>query len=103
MFVNHLAYVSNPSLHGDNPETFSGFRYVDKDPFAMVGRTSIAFGLGKHACPGRWFAVNNIKTAMSILIRKYEISSLDGKRPKNISAHGSIIIASVPLKFKNRK
>ncbi|CAG8634162.1 1705_t:CDS:10, partial [Paraglomus occultum] len=77
VFVNHLAYMSDPSLHGDNPETFSGFRYVEKIHLPRL-------------------------IAMAILIRKYEISSLDGKRPKNIIGYGGIIIASAPLKFKSR-
>ena len=95
--------MTDPSLHGDNPETFEGFRHVDKDSFTMVGRSSLSFGLGKHACPGRWFAVNTIKTALSILIRKYDISNLDQTLPKIILGKGTFVVVAAPLKFKNRK
>ena len=103
VLMNNLTYMSNSSLHGDNPETFSGFRHVSKSPFARVGRDSMAFGLGKHACPGRWLASRNIKMAMSILIRKYEISTLDGKRPKYPIKRGFSAIGPLPLTFKKRK
>ncbi|CAG8514200.1 9022_t:CDS:2 [Paraglomus brasilianum] len=103
VLMNNLAHMSNSSLHGDNPETFSGFRHVSKSPFARVGRDSMAFGLGKHACPGRWLASRNIKMAMSILIRKYEISTLDGKRPKYPIKRGFSAIGPLPLTFKKRK
>jgi len=93
--------MTDPSLHGNNPETFSGFRFVDADDsFTTVGRSSLLFGMGKHACPGRWFAANTIKTVLSILIRKYDISNLDQVRPKIIP--GQAVVAT-PLKFKNRK
>ncbi|CAG8500148.1 9662_t:CDS:10 [Paraglomus brasilianum] len=103
VLMNNLTYMSNSSLHGDNPETFSGFRHVSKSPFARVGRDSMAFGLGKHACPGRWLASRNIKMAMSILIRKYEISTLDGKRPKYPIKRGISVLGPLPLTFKKRK
>ncbi|CAG8582454.1 8118_t:CDS:1, partial [Paraglomus occultum] len=102
MVMNNFAYASNSSLHGDNPETFSGFRHVGKSPFTKIGRDSITFGLGKHACPGRWLASRNIKMAMSILIRKYEISTLDGKPPKYPLKRGRRMIGSLPLTFKKR-
>ncbi|CAG8615324.1 419_t:CDS:2 [Paraglomus occultum] len=104
VFQNNIAYINDSSLHGNNPETFSGFRYVDNDdPLTMVGRSSLAFGLGKHACPGRWFAANTMKTALSILIRKYDISKLDQTRRQIVPGQGTLAVIVPPLKFKNRK
>jgi cytochrome P450 len=33
----------------------------------------ILFGFGKHACPGRFFAVNELKVIISHLILNYEV------------------------------
>lgn len=40
-----------------------------------------AFGHGQHACPGRFFAVNEAKIALAHLILKYDFRVV-GKAPK---------------------
>jgi len=101
--MNFMAYENSTSLHGDDAEKFSAFRHVKTSPLTKVGRNSMSFGLGKHACPGRWFASKHIKMTLSILIRKYNISVVDEKLPKNIVIRGITVPASIPLAFKNRK
>ncbi|KAI0758034.1 cytochrome P450 [Fomes fomentarius] len=45
----------------------------------------ITFGLGKHACPGRFFAANELKTMMAFLVLNYDVRfAEEGKRPANI-------------------
>ena len=42
------------------------------------------FGLGKHACPGRFFASNEIKVLLCRIILDYDMKLLDGTtRPAN--------------------
>ena len=101
--MNLIAYKEDQSLHGDEPKKFSGFRHVNKSPLSKVGRDSMSFGLGKHACPGRSFASKHIKMTLSILIRKYDISIVDEKLPKSIVVRGINVPASLPLAFKKRK
>jgi cytochrome P450 len=61
----------------DNLTTFEPFRFVNQDKNSTkVGEDYVFFGMGKHACPGRWFAVQEIKTILSMLIRDYKISPL---------------------------
>ncbi|KAK1573014.1 cytochrome P450 [Colletotrichum navitas] len=48
--------------------------------FVSVGATHLTFGYGKHACPGRFFAVNEIKMIMANLLRNYDI-----RLPDNVS------------------
>ncbi|KAK5700076.1 hypothetical protein LTR97_006211 [Elasticomyces elasticus] len=40
------------------------------------GGQSLAFGLGKHACPGRFFAVQNIKLILGWMVTRYEFLPL---------------------------
>lgn len=47
-----------PEQAGEDPEIFDGRRWIDrKKSAAMTGTGHLAFGLGRWACPGRFFAV----------------------------------------------
>ncbi|TQN64190.1 Cytochrome P450 monooxygenase ATR2, partial [Colletotrichum shisoi] len=47
--------------------------------FVSVGTTHLTFGYGKHACPGRFFAVNEIKMIMSNILCHYDVKLPDGQ------------------------
>ena len=67
---------------GGDPSTFDPFRYsrlredkstpenANKFQFAMTDRNSLHFGHGKYACPGRFFASNEIKILLCHLLRR---------------------------------
>ncbi|KAG2200077.1 hypothetical protein INT47_007722 [Mucor saturninus] len=42
----------------------------------------ISFGAGKHICPGRFFAIQEIQMSLIYLFRNYDISTATGKPPK---------------------
>ncbi|WYZ35209.1 hypothetical protein EsH8_I_001485 [Colletotrichum jinshuiense] len=54
--------------------------------FVSVGQSSLTFGYGRHACPGRFFAVNEIKMIMATTLANYDIKNVgDSKeRYKNL-------------------
>ena len=78
----------------ENPDEFDGFRFEklrqkpgneNKYQFVTTGVDSMQFGHGKHACPGRFFAANEIKLILIHLIMNYDIKLPEGEeRPKNI-------------------
>lgn len=43
-----------------------------------VSPTALTFGYGRHACPGRFFAANEIKMIMGHAILGYDIKNADG-------------------------
>jgi len=47
---------------------------------------NLNFGHGIHACPGRFFASNEIKTVLVHLLLNYDIKMMDGEksRPENL-------------------
>lgn len=51
---------------------------VANSQFVGVGTSSLTFGYGRHACPGRFFAVNEIKMIMAQAILQYEVRNVDG-------------------------
>lgn len=42
----------------------------------------LAFGYGKHACPGRWFASQTMKQALAGIILNYDIEIMDRPRTR---------------------
>ncbi|KEY63915.1 hypothetical protein S7711_10234 [Stachybotrys chartarum IBT 7711] len=69
----------SPEVYED-PLKFDGHRFqkwraTEKDMNAHLvstGPASLGFGHGLHACPGRFFAANEIKVALCHLIMKYD-------------------------------
>ncbi|KAI3324948.1 cytochrome P450 [Xylariaceae sp. AK1471] len=59
---------------------------TSRHQFTSIGDTNQNFGLGKHACPGRFFAGQEIKLILSYLLLNYEIRLRDGEntRPKPV-------------------
>ena len=58
---------------------------ASRHQFTSIGDTSQNFGLGKHACPGRFFAAQEIKIILSYLLLNYDIKLREGEaRPKPV-------------------
>jgi cytochrome P450 len=74
----------------DEPEKFDGYRFFrmrgqpGKDKMAHLvstGEQHLGFGHGLHACPGRFFASNEIKIALCHLLLKYDWKLPEGHDP----------------------
>lgn len=112
---SQLAINTDPNMYPD-PHTFHGFRFAElrerpenhnKYQFVTTGPDAMAFGHGVHACPGRFFASNEIKIVIAGIIMRYDIAfganGGSGPRPKNVD-HGSSIVPDMSHKvyFKKR-
>ncbi|KAH8723043.1 cytochrome P450 [Phaeosphaeriaceae sp. PMI808] len=99
------------SPHPFDPNEFDGFRYTRLQ--AKVGETNqqlitptadaLTWGYGLHACPGRLFAVTEIKVILSHLISNYDLRLSEGEeRPLNsshdfqIMPHPEATVAFIP-------
>jgi len=77
-----------------NPEIFDGFRFADmglsagdSGKYQMVATSPdhLVFGHGRHACPGRFFAANELKMMMAHLVLTYDVKlENEGVRPPNL-------------------
>ncbi|OCK85009.1 cytochrome P450 [Lepidopterella palustris CBS 459.81] len=81
----------------ENPDVFNGRRFYDmrmqpgnesKHQFVTTADHYLPFGHGKHACPGRFFASNEIKILLAHMLLGYDWKfPKDQGRPKVVS-HG---------------
>lgn len=78
-------------------ERYNAFRYaatgVDNDAGAylqqkqnslsMPGDNFLAWGSGRHACPGRFFAAHLMKIMLAHVLIKYDVKA-EGPKPKGL-------------------
>lgn len=96
MAVPVYTYARDPG-HFPEPDKFNPDRFMElrKDggndhfQFASVTNGTMAFGCGKHACPGRFFAALEIKLIAIYLLKYFDFKALpdvDGvvRRYRNI-------------------
>ncbi|KAI1074134.1 cytochrome P450 [Whalleya microplaca] len=89
----------DPALYPE-PDVFKPFRFAEKGAsaaaddsdsyvqkarraFATTSPEYTAFGHGRHACPGRFFASTELKLMLAYIIMNYDFE-LQEKRPQNI-------------------
>ncbi len=98
------AIAMDPDLFKD-PKVFDGFRFSDlestsgeieskgRPQWAASNLTNMAFGYGRHACPGRAFAGFEIKQIMVHLLKNYEFKFGEDvkSRPENIKIETQMI------------
>lgn len=86
--------MNDPAVVAD-PEVFDPLRFyrmreqeglagLDKagagatNQFVSVNPTNLTFGYGRHACPGRFFAANEVKMIIGRALLDYDVKLLDG-------------------------
>ncbi|KAI9257788.1 cytochrome P450 [Helicostylum pulchrum] len=67
---------------GENPlDQFDAYRFVNKKmKSTSIGVDHLTFGLGPHACPGRYFAANEIKYLLAEMLIRYNFTTKSGER-----------------------
>lgn len=84
---------TDPSYYPDG-DTFDGFRHVKlrrngastdhaRNQFVTTNDTNLVFGYGRHACPGRFFAANELKMILVRLILEYDIKMPDNSTTRH--------------------
>ncbi|KAF8998395.1 cytochrome P450 [Cyathus striatus] len=85
----HVMPIHRNTENFPNPDTFDGFRFVNDDGrkfgLSSVNNEFLIFSVGKHACPGRYFAANELKMLLSHIVLNYDIKvENEGVRPKDM-------------------
>jgi len=115
--------TSSYSIHQDDGKyaeanEFKPWRFVDENhpadkekggpnaakQYVETGPDYLAFGYGKHACPGRFFAANELKAMLCYVVMNYDIKLEGGEtvRPENLYV-GSTVSPNPAAKVMFRK
>ena len=87
LFCNHTTVVQDADYF-ENPHHFDPWRMfrlrqrdgeANKHQFVMTSDTNLTFGHGKHACPGRFFATNEIKTLLVLFLMRFDFEATNLK------------------------
>ncbi|KDQ57928.1 hypothetical protein JAAARDRAFT_34744 [Jaapia argillacea MUCL 33604] len=94
--VGHYVSTAAAPMHHDegnysDPDVFDGFRFANmreeegegtKHQFVSTGVDYVPFGHGRHACPGRFFASNELKAMLAHVVITYDLKlENEGVRP----------------------
>lgn len=78
----------NPDAY-PSPDTFDAYRFLRKreagdkfSQFVQSGPDYSVFGGGRHLCPGRFLAGNELKLALTHILLKYDIRLATGYKSK---------------------
>ncbi|EME79716.1 uncharacterized protein MYCFIDRAFT_204915 [Pseudocercospora fijiensis CIRAD86] len=90
------------SIYAD-PETFNAYRFLDptmghRRHLVATSPEHLGFAHGKHACPGRFFAANEVKIAMVHLVLKFDFKLEDAGMARWVE-YGTAMIANPKAKM----
>ncbi|KAF1815691.1 cytochrome P450 [Eremomyces bilateralis CBS 781.70] len=107
--------VGNDPAHFENPDEFDGYRFYrlrqkgglqgNLNQMVTANKQNLAFGYGKHACPGRFFAVAEIKLIVAHILLNYDIELADksvGRYPNKFHGDACTPDTSKQLLFRKR-
>ncbi|RHZ70081.1 hypothetical protein Glove_275g83 [Diversispora epigaea] len=94
----------NTTAYGPEPRSFLPYHGLENNFSASrTDKNYFIFGSGRHACPGRFFAVNEIKICMHKIILNYHIKTPSGKIEKKVQVGPFVSPPVAGLIFENRK
>lgn len=96
----------------EDPLEWKPYRFLElrsqpgKEAMAQAASVHVdhtAFGYGQQACPGRFFAVNEIKVALCHLFLKYDVELRPGSDTRTVYAgSGAFTSAEARIRIKKR-
>ncbi|KAL9581727.1 MAG: hypothetical protein Q9203_005780 [Teloschistes exilis] len=99
--------IMRDSMYYDNPETFDGFRFAPDSTTAKkytdIDVSYPTWGLGRRACPGRYYASSLLKMVLGKLILGYDFEFADAKAPRVFQWRSAVVPrSSTKVQFRRR-
>ncbi|KAF8989861.1 cytochrome P450 [Cyathus striatus] len=111
MVVSHAMHLDE-SIYPNGRE-FDGFRFTKmsdkeesetKHQLLTLSSEYVAFGHGRHACPGRFFAATELKAMLAHTLLNYDVMLHTDRRPDNVWYEDSQIPdPNIKVLFRKRK
>ena len=109
--IPSAAIYLDPANFPDS-EKFDGFRFAKirqagstidnaRNQFVTTNEQNVGWGYGRHACPGRFFAANEIKMILARIILEYDFKN-EGEsqeRYSNIEMGRSVSVYSCRIRY----
>ena len=99
--------------HGESATTFDPWRWSTiredesealKHQMVATTPTMLHFGHGKHACPGRFFAANELKAMLAHLVLEYDVRFKEGEnRLPSLVVEHNILPPQMQLEIRKRQ
>ena len=99
--------------HGESAALFDPWRWSNiredeaealKHQMVATAPTMLHFGHGKHACPGRFFAANELKAMLAHLVVEYDIRFKEGEtRLPSLMIEHNIMPPQMQLQIRKRQ
>ncbi|KAH7906709.1 cytochrome P450 [Hygrophoropsis aurantiaca] len=105
-----MVSVASHAIHHDSgiyddADRFDPFRFADlrtedgeamKHQMVSTNPDFLSFGHGRHACPGRFFAANELKTMLAHVVMAYDVKLEDGAPGPGPFEFGSGMLGANP-------
>lgn len=107
----HTASFRDPATY-ERPEDYDGYRFLNlrrqggrwESASSTVSTSAdhFVFGMGKYICPGRFFAIAEVKTALASILREYDVRLHAEYEPK-VVRHGFEVMVDPAARLEVRK
>ncbi|CAG8447622.1 12958_t:CDS:10 [Funneliformis caledonium] len=92
------------SQYGPDPKSFKPFQFLSQNVSATkIDKSYVIFGGGRHACPGRFYAVMTMKLFLHKIMLKYKVRTEEGGVAKKKMLGPLALPPKVPLVFERRE
>ncbi|RIA87485.1 cytochrome P450 [Glomus cerebriforme] len=98
--LQHILF--DQKAYGQDPKKFNPSHHVNS-PAYRPERNFLAFGMGRFVCPGRFFAINEIKRILHFILLKYNIKSISGKHIESIRIGRFVLPSNEGLIFEKKE
>lgn len=83
------AYLSEVEAAGNEPKRLDKVLEQKNQNLIATGTDFLSFGHGRHACPGRFFASQEMKLAVAHIVMNYDIEVVGKGRPEGVQLSGN--------------
>ncbi|CAI2163972.1 286_t:CDS:2 [Funneliformis geosporum] len=101
VFTNYIG-IHYHKDHWIEPEKFNPDRFLKDGRHTIVKNSHLPFGGGIRICPGRHWAMENMKILLVRILTKFEINLADPEAPLKSSYHGTQHCDELDIYFKQK-